>query len=477
MKIRFPSLKFNRTYGLQTKLFCVFLLNAIVIVSLMAVIIRVNVAKNFEYYLHRVESQIYDAIVEELQEYYAQNQSWEPLRNQPWIFNSLVRRRIAETIMGTTMGPEHNPHRPWRLGRRVALLDENKELIFGDNLMAGNSSLREIEVQNKVVGWVKIVSPHAMVNPLDLWFLRRQHTAVQWIGAAILSVAAIVSLLLSRYLLSSVRALTAGTQALANRKFHTRIRVASSDEIGQLARDFNKMAETMEHYENQRRQWISEVSHELGTPLSILRGEIEAMQDGVREMNLQHLDSLHSEVLHISKIVDDLKFLSAAEAGGLTYQKDEIHPVRILKETLQTFEFRLQEKAIRIKFQAEDSGNAFIVGDRNRLKQVYSNLFENVLKYTQPSEILVLSSHQEEKTLHIAFEDSGPGVEDKYLPHLFDRFYRVEPSRNRVTGGSGLGLSICKNIIEAHQGEICAKKGSLGGLRIEIKLPIPLKLV
>lgn len=141
--------------------------------------------------------------------------------------------------------------------------------------------------------------------------------------------------MLSRYLLRPVRILAEGTHAIAERRFDTRVKINSYDEFGQFASDFNAMAETLDSFEKQRQQWISDISHELGTPLSVLRGEIEAMQDGIRQPNPERFESLHAEVLHLARIVDDLKLLSRAEAGQLNLCKVVLDPVKLLQQTLE----------------------------------------------------------------------------------------------------------------------------------------------
>ncbi len=306
-------------------------------------------------------------------------------------------------------------------------------------------------------------------------FLKQQTQALYLIGGAILVLAAIVAFLLSRHLLAPIRKLTAGTQALAAREFGTRIEVESGDELGQLAADFNTMAQTLEQYERQRQQWISDIAHELRTPLSILSGEVEALQDGVREVNSVTLDSLRAEARHLSKIVNDLHELSLADAGVLSIKKEPLDPVPVLKETLSHFQTRFEENQITVENRAGNDPPTNIIGDADRLQQLFSNLLENTLRYADSPGTLQIWQERTENRLTLFFEDSGPGVPAEALERLFDRLYRVDKSRSRTQGGSGLGLSICKSIVTAIGGEIRAVNGPSGGLRIEIELPLALK--
>jgi two-component system sensor histidine kinase BaeS len=290
------------------------------------------------------------------------------------------------------------------------------------------------------------------------------------IGGGILLLAAIVAFLLSRHLLAPVGRLTAGTQALMSRQFDTRIEVESKDELGQLAADFNTMAQTLEKYERMRQQWISDIAHELRTPLSILCGEIEALKDGVRQVNRHSLNSLYSEARHLSKIVNDLHELSQADAGALSIKKVPVDPVAVLNGTLGHFKQGFVENQITIENYLENQPSITVFGDADRLQQLFSNLLENTLRYADAPGILKIGQERTKNRMILFFEDSGPGVPEEALEHLFDRLYRVDRSRSRARGGSGLGLSICKSIVNALGGEIRAANGNSGGLRIEVEL-------
>ena len=262
-----------------------------------------------------------------------------------------------------------------------------------------------------------------------------------------------------------------GTQALTSLKFDTRIQVRTGDELGQLAMDFNRMAETLSRYETMRKQWLSDISHELRTPLSVLRGEIEAMQDGVREITDEALESLHAEALHMGKIVDDLHELSLADSGALRMERQPIQPVAVLKETLKLFETRFQQAQISIAADLPVEPKVTLQGDASRLSQLYTNLLENTLRYADAPGTLRIWREYSAEQLSLFFEDSGPGVPQESVDHLFDRLYKVDASRTRTKGGSGLGLAICKAIAESHGASIHASSAPGSGLRIQILFP------
>jgi two-component system sensor histidine kinase BaeS len=273
-------------------------------------------------------------------------------------------------------------------------------------------------------------------------------------------------------MLSPINALANCTREIASLRFNTRIQINSRDELGQLARDFNSMAMTLEKYETLRKQWITDVSHELRTPLSVLQAEIEAIEDGIRDMSGESIRSLHTEINHIIKIVNDLHDLSLADSGTLYFKTESINPVLTLKNTLGLFKTQFDKAGITLVDEARTDGKTIVTADNDRLVQMFSNIFENSLKYTLKPGKLTIRNRTSEEWVRLSIEDSGPGVPDEALPRLFDRLFRVDPSRNRISGGSGLGLSICRNIAETLNGRISARNTGTGGLAIDIDLPL-----
>ena len=481
-------------FKLSYKFFLAFTLTSLLVVVLMVGLIRFYVARNFADYANKSLLERYSDFAAALATEYQTQKGWQALKKNTGRWQEMLRsnlprkefenrKRPPQTLemenKGSSSGDQDRPdprsaRRIQRLARRLVLFGADKQHIAGGR--AGVSydgyTLQAIAIDGKTVGWFGLHKREPLANPLAVGFLKQQSKMLYIIGGGILLLAAIVAFLLSRHLLAPVRKLTAGTQALASRQFDTRIEVESKDELGQLAADFNAMARTLEKYERMRRQWISDIAHELRTPLSILRGEIEALKDGVRQVNHDTLDSLYSEARHLSKIVNDLHELSLADTGALSIKKVPIDPVAILNETLGRFKQRFAENQITIENKLENQPPMNIIGDADRLQQLFSNLLENTLRYADAPGTLKLGQERTGNRLALFFEDSGPGVPEEALDRLFDRLYRVGRSRSRIHGGSGLGLSICKSIVNALGGEIRAVNSNSGGLRIEVELPL-----
>ncbi|HEY5973808.1 MAG TPA: ATP-binding protein, partial [Geobacteraceae bacterium] len=253
--------------------------------------------------------------------------------------------------------------------------------------------------------------------------------------------------------------------------YSTRVPVVSTDELGQLAGDFNTLALTLAQNEQARRQWVADISHELRTPLAILRGEIEALQDGIRKPSPDSIRSLHGEVLRLGRLVDDLYQLSLSDLGALQYRRERLDLAVLVGDVVSAHRAEFTANNIGLSASLPADGTAQLLGDPERLHQLFANLLANSLKYTAAGGELRIAMTCDGCTVSIDFQDSAPGVTDTDLERLFERLYRVEASRNRATGGAGLGLAICRNIVEAHQGTISARPSPLGGLWVRVELP------
>jgi two-component system sensor histidine kinase BaeS len=262
---------------------------------------------------------------------------------------------------------------------------------------------------------------------------------------------------------------------LTSGDYGLRLPVHGHDELGQLSEDFNTLALTLEQNRRARQQWIADISHELRTPLSILQGELESVQDGIRPLNTESLDSLHSEVVHLNALVNDLHELSLTDMGALVYEKKQVNISDILEQSFDMHQQMAKKHNLRLTLRVDTPNpdkRILMLGDPNRLQQLFDNLLQNSCRYTdEGGEVQVYVKENGNNNVVIEWFDSAPGVNDDDLAHLFDRLYRVETSRNRAKGGSGLGLAICQNIVQAHEGTIVASHSPLGGLKLTITFP------
>lgn len=382
-------------------------------------------------------------------------------------------------------GPQHGDRPPWppdaaalhglpaawELRNRVLLSDENDVPIVGGDRIAPGSAHVTIDVDGAHVGklWLRPL-PH-LLGGVDQAFAAAQWRDALIAGGVVLILALLFAYALARWLLAPVRALATGMHALGAGDLAQRIEPASSDELGELARDFNHLAQTLGQHRDARRRWGADIAHELRTPLAILRGEIAALQDGVRSASPAAFDSLQAECLRLSSLVDDLYQLALADAGALEYRFETLDLGALAREAIELHMRVCADAGLALEITAVDASLP-VRGDARRLTQLFDNLLTNSRRYTDAPGRIQVSIAQEGPALRVNIDDTAPGVPEDALSHLFDRLYRVEASRSRSVGGAGLGLAICRAIVVAHDGTIIAAHSPLGGLRITIELPL-----
>ncbi len=360
-------------------------------------------------------------------------------------------------------------HGPPDLMPRLLLVDVDGVPVAGHHAIPADSLTLPLQLDGKPIGALRLARQAQINAAVDLAFSSTQRRDALVIGVAILLGALALAFALARWLLAPVRALTSVTQALAAGDFGQRVVTARTDELGALAQDFNRLAATLERHRDARQRWGADIAHELRTPLSVLRGEIQALQDGVRTPSATALDSLQAECARLGNLIEDLYQLSLADAGALDYHFEPLDLDDLARDALAQ-----QRHACASAGLALDESLAPLPpvrGDVRRLTQLIDNLLANARRYTDAPGRIRVEVAEGARHAQLIVEDSAPGVPRASLPRLFERLYRVESSRARSAGGAGLGLSICRAIVDAHGGTIEAQDSPLGGLRIVVRLP------
>jgi two-component system sensor histidine kinase BaeS len=352
----------------------------------------------------------------------------------------------------------------------VTLYDATRRVVVGSGAWDSDASRLPLVVDGQTVGWLGLRAITRFDDEVNLKYLREVRSQLILIAAVAILVGLLGGWLLTRRLLRPIDALSAGTRRLTSGDYDARIGLQSDDEFGRLARDFDALAKTLGDDSRARRQWVADTSHELRTPIAVLRGELEALIDGVRAVTPAALESLHAEVARLSKLVEDLGELARSDRGTLTITPAPLELDELLRESVAACSGRFEQRRITLELALEKPPT--VIADRLRLQQVFTNLLENSLRYTDAGGVLRISSTSDADWLTLRFDDSAPGVPPEALPRLFERFYRADPSRSRAHGGSGLGLAISQRLVEAHGGTMIASASPLGGLRIELRLPL-----
>jgi two-component system sensor histidine kinase BaeS len=279
-------------------------------------------------------------------------------------------------------------------------------------------------------------------------------TRIGLIAVAIGVLTVTLSAVLATRLVRPVRALTDAAERMRDGDTTARVEAGGSGEVGRLAAAFNAMAAHLERMERQRKAMVSDVSHELRTPLSNVRGWLEAAEDGVVELDPKLTASLVEETLTLQRVVDDLQELALADAGKLRLHPEPVHVADLLDQIATAHRGRADAAGLRLTVTVH--GDLDLTADPVRLRQALGNLVSNAIRYTPEGGAVGLRAYRDAARVVIDVTDTGVGIPDDVLPHVFDRFWRAEKSRSRTTGGSGLGLAIARNLVEAHGGTLTA---------------------
>lgn len=297
---------------------------------------------------------------------------------------------------------------------------------------------------------------------------------ILWVSLVCAVITLLIGILLMRRIVNPLAEVIAGAESVASGNLKTRISLRKShDDLASLIEHFNHMTETLARNDNERRALLADIAHELRTPLSVLRGRLEGIMDGVYSPNEVNIAQALEETYLLERLVEDLRLLTLAETRQLHFELKDTDLVELLKKTVTLFTPQAESKSIEISL-ATDLTSLHLQADAQRVEQVISNLIGNSLRYMPSGGKINLTLHRLEEVAEITVGDNGPGLPEKELPLIFNRFWRSEKSRARVSGGAGLGLAISKQLIEAQGGSISAANRPEGGLEISIRLPITL---
>ncbi len=302
-------------------------------------------------------------------------------------------------------------------------------------------------------------------------FLRSQYLGIVAVTFVLMLLALAGALWLARQWVRPLHAIQDATSRIARGELEVRVPIVRGDEIGDVVRNVNAMAESLQRIDGARRRWLADLSHELRTPLTVLRGEVEALVDGVRPVGLDTLSSLREDVLRLGQLVDDLHLLAMADLQAVPCHYADADAVEIVSGVMQRQGRLISDAGLTLAWTSPPAAPIPVSWDAGRIEQLVTNLLQNSLRYTdQPGRIEVALQATGDR-VQLRIDDSAPGVSPDDLHRLFEPLFRADPARSRQSGGSGLGLAICAAIVKAHGGQIVAAPSALGGLSVAIDLP------
>tara|TARA_R110000744_G_scaffold19280_3_gene50936 strand:+ start:1066 stop:2571 length:1506 start_codon:yes stop_codon:yes gene_type:complete len=498
---------------IQNKLFIFLFSFSLMLVTVLVLLMQWSIDKGMVEYVISKEVETLQPVLTQITDEYKVENNWQSLAGKHRRFHHLITQQLAnsdfdvEKNLLTTQGvtdkkrhnkprfeadstknrppPRHNnfadfPPRPPKSEAHYALLDADENVIVGNYLSTLDYKKIAIEVDSRVVGYFAVSKRNQLTQGYEVEFIEQQQEYLWLIALLVMCLVTLVTFPLARHIVEPIKLITRGMHKLTQGDYQQSIQLNRKDELSELSRDYNELALTLVKNESTRKRWLANISHELRTPVAILRGELEAMLDSVRPLTHANIASANDEVKHLQCLIDDLNQLNSTDIGGMGYRKQPEELVQLMQSEAGKYRSYLSDAGINLMLELSEN-EVYIYADKTRLYQLFENILNNCIKYSSASKLkvsLIVNKFEESLAANnkgnvtIKFEDDGIGVDEEHLTHLFEYLYRVEDSRNRETGGFGLGLSICQNIVIAHQGEISAGKSSLGGLAITITLPL-----
>jgi len=422
---------------------------AAVAVGVIAVLVNRSTTHQFELYISQGKQIRATVLAPEFAAYYARTGGWTGV--DTWMA-SLQQGQAGGRGQGSGRGQGVGVATDRLLladagGRVVA--DSQGEMVgqslSGSELSAGVP----IEAGGEQVGTLLIVAEGTPHTSLEEEFLRQVNKWLVWAGLAAGAVALVLGLVLARQLTAPIRDLTDAAHLLAGGKV-AHVEVHSQDEIGELGLAFNQMSRSLDRQETLRRNLMADIAHELRTPITVIRGDLEALLDEVFEPTPEALASLHEETLLLSRLVDDLRALAQAEAGQLQLKRETTDLADLLRGVVASFDLQAESQGQTLSLELPVAP-LVVDADRQRVRQVVANLVSNALRHAPESGYVTVSASLDLDEAQISVSDNGPGIATEDLAHLFDRFWRGGTPRAE---GSGLGLAISRELVRAHGGRI-----------------------
>jgi signal transduction histidine kinase len=445
-----------RLSSFRWRIFLAFILVIGIVVGAVSLFINQSINTNIEHYEQKVAAERIERMQSILKQRYQQSQSWADIQPSVEQMGQLYGLRIVVVENGVVIGDSQKTY----LGQNL-IPDLPSDIIFIIDRQppAGSPVPRPFERSFTGVREAKMAE-----------FLSALTWSIIWAGLVGVIIAIGLTFLSSSRVTAPIYELAKAAGKFGQGDFSCRVSLKSRDELGKLASAFNTMAEDLEHADKLKKDMVADVAHELRTPLSNIRGYVEAIRDGVIKSDATTLQSIHQEVMPLSRLVEDLHELALAESGELSLSRAAADIREIAASAVKAMHSLAIAKKLDVQLDLPERP-ALAMADTNRIGQVLRNLLANAANFTQEKGTITVSVKLLNSEVEVSVTDNGIGIPPDELPFIFERFHRVDKARSRDTGGSGLGLTIARQLVEAHGGSIRAESTQGEGSKFIFTLP------
>jgi signal transduction histidine kinase len=463
-------------HSLRTRLTLSFLIAIVATAGVVVLLANLITANQFRGLVSLAGQRYAQRLVPVFADYYAAVGGWDGIEELMAFAQDTARQPPPQAPMPRHVMPMSGMVDPG--GERLLLVDLGGHIIADSqpgasvpgNLLSNLDRGAEIVVDGQQVGTLIVYSGLGELTPSQKDFLRQVNTLMLIAGGVAVLGVLVVGSLQARRIVKPVRALAAAAHRVADGDLSQRIPVTSDDELGEMAAAFNTMAAELERQHELRHRAMADVAHELRTPLSVLQVQLESIEDNLIEPSPEVIAGLRNDLVHLSRLVEDLRVLTLADAGELHVEAEPVEMGGLVCDVVERMQAAAQTKGVVLDTSLPNV-DLMVVGDAQRLTQVLLNLLSNALQHTPSDGQVIVSARRVEGKVCVTIQDTGEGIAPDDLPHVFERFYRADRARSRDTGGSGLGLSIAKSLVEAQGGTITVESQVGQGSVFTVSLP------
>lgn len=356
-----------------------------------------------------------------------------------------------------------------RMGRNSSHMQMMNQLP--DDFPGENKQKAVYAQGNKIftLYWKELSAENQLNSDIYNYFKKNIYRAIIFSAAIVIFLIVILSFFISKKITTPLIKLKSAALAVAKGDYNKKIDAKGQDELTELIEAFNLMTKKLQKLDKIRKESTSDLAHELRTPLTTLSGYLEAIEDGKLKADLETIIEMQEETQRITNLVENLNDFANAQNKAFNLNKEKVNLEPIIKKVLKHFSKSIKKKNIKLKLNLKSE--LYIKGDKDSLFQIIDNIIENAIKYNKQNGMLIIEAKKENDYLIIDFKDTGLGIKTKDLPYIFERFYRTDQSRNSKNQGSGIGLAVVKELVEAHKGEIKVTSDINQGTSFKLKLP------
>ena len=461
---------------MRVRLFFSFLLIVLVTVASVVFIARQSAAQEVNAFMFRGGMTGVSDLVDSLEGYYQTHGSWAGVES---LFPGWARGNGQGGPGGMGRGQGMMGQAGMLANQRLRLADAQGNVLLDSGSGSVEAQLSPAEMADAIplksggqtVGFLLTQGGFTFTNLDQTNLLNRLNRAALTAGLIGGGLALLLALILAYRLGRPIREMTIAARSLAHGDLSQRVPARGGDELAQLGRAFNHMADSLQKVEAQRRSLTADIAHELRTPLAVQQAHLEALQDGIYPLTTENLDPILEQNHLLARLVEDLRTLALAESGELRLERQMSDPISLVARVAERFRPQADARSIRLPVTSNAACPPVSL-DPGRVEQILGNLLSNALRHTPEGGEVAISVSCETGSAVITVIDSGPGIPPESLPHVFERFYRADRSRSRDEGGTGLGLAIARQLSEAHGGTLTAANDPSGGAVFTLRLPL-----